>query len=65
MVLNAYRAKETDDKAGAAMAVWIDAILENRPVSPDFYDGFKVQEVIDAALESHGSKRRISLGPGP
>ncbi len=32
---------------------FIDAILEDRPVEPNFYDGFKAQQVIDAALESH------------
>jgi hypothetical protein len=33
--------------------LFIDAVLEERPVSPSFYDGLKVQEVVDAALESH------------
>jgi predicted dehydrogenase len=32
---------------------FIDAILEDQPVSPNFYDGLKVQEVIDAAIKSH------------
>lgn len=40
-------------KKAAGPRLFIDGILEDRPVSPDFYDGFKVQEVIDAALESH------------
>lgn len=31
---------------------WIDAILDGRPVSPDFEDGWRAQRVIDAALES-------------
>ena len=31
---------------------WIDAILERRPASPDFEDGWRAQRVIDAALES-------------
>ncbi len=34
---------------------FIDAILEDRPISPSFYDGWKAQEVITAALESHES----------
>jgi predicted dehydrogenase len=28
---------------------FVDAILEDRPLSPSFYDGFKAQQVIDAA----------------
>lgn len=31
---------------------FIDAILQEQPVAPTFYDGLKVQEVIEAALES-------------
>lgn len=41
----------TEQPAGDRL--FIDAILEDRPVSPDFYDGLKVQEVIDAALRAH------------
>jgi predicted dehydrogenase len=41
--------------------LFVDAILENRPVSPSFLDGLKAQEVIDAALESHKSGRWITL----
>jgi predicted dehydrogenase len=41
--------------------LFIDAVLEERPVSPNFYDGLKVQEVIDAALESHRSGCRVTL----
>lgn len=31
---------------------FVDAIVEDRPVSPNFYDGWKAQQVIDAAMES-------------
>ncbi len=31
----------------------LDAILKDRLTSPTFYDGFRTQAVIDAALESH------------
>lgn len=41
--------------------LFIDAILEDRPVSPNFYDGWKVQEVIDAAIASHEQGRWIAL----
>jgi predicted dehydrogenase len=32
---------------------FIDAILEDRPVVPSFYDGYKAQVVMDAVNESH------------
>jgi predicted dehydrogenase len=32
---------------------FVDAILDDRPVTPSFYDGLKAQEVIDAAIASH------------
>jgi predicted dehydrogenase len=34
--------------------LFIDAILEDRPAIPSFYDGLKVQEVIDAAVSIGG-----------
>jgi predicted dehydrogenase len=33
--------------------LFLDAILEDRPLSPSFYDGLKAQEVIDAAKEAY------------
>jgi predicted dehydrogenase len=33
--------------------LFIDAILEDRSLSPSFYDGLKAQEVIDAAKEAY------------
>jgi predicted dehydrogenase len=41
--------------------LFIDAILEGGPASPSFYDGWKAQQVIDAAIESHCSGSWISL----
>ena len=41
--------------------LFIDAILEDRQVSPSFYDGLKAQEVLDAATESHRSGSWVSL----
>jgi len=40
-------------KNSVGTRLFIDAILEDRPVEPNFYDGFKAQQVIDAALASH------------
>jgi predicted dehydrogenase len=45
--------------------LFIDAIWENRPVSPSFYDGWKAQEVIEAAIESHRTGIWITLSPHP
>jgi len=41
--------------------LFIDAILEDRPVEPNFYDGFKAQQVIDAALASHEGGCAVSI----
>lgn len=40
---------------------FIDAIFENQPISPNFYDGWKAQQVIDAALESDRTGRWVSI----
>ena len=33
--------------------LFLDSILEDRPISPSFLDGLKAQEVVEAAKESH------------
>ena len=48
-------------KQSVADRLFIDAILEGRQVSPSFYDGWKAQEVIDAAIESHEKGAWVSL----
>jgi predicted dehydrogenase len=40
---------------------FIDAILDDRPVVPSFYDGLKAQQVIEAALQSHQQGVWVSL----
>lgn len=40
---------------------FIDAIVADQLVSPNFYDGFKAQAVIDAAIESHRIGSRVSV----
>lgn len=37
---------------GVGCRSWVDAILEDRPAYPTFYDGYKTQQVIEAALVS-------------
>ena len=44
--------------------LFIDAIVEDRPVVPNFYDGLVVQEVMDAAIESHERGTRIPVPGG-
>jgi predicted dehydrogenase len=39
-------------KEPAGPRAFIDAILADRPATPSFYDGWRAQAVIDAALES-------------
>jgi len=41
--------------------LFIDSILEDRPISPSFFDGLKAQEVIDAAKESDQRGCWVSL----
>lgn len=38
-----------------------DAIVADQPISPNFYDGFKAQMVIDAALEAQQCGCWVSL----
>lgn len=45
----------------AGVRLFIDAVLEERPVAPSFYDGLKAQQVVDAALESHRSGCRVTV----
>lgn len=40
---------------------FIDAIVENLPISPNFYDGYKAQQVVDAAIESDHTGRWVSI----
>lgn len=45
--------------------LFIDSILEDKPIQPSFYDGFKAQEVIDAALKSHETGQWVTLPDAP
>ena len=48
-----------DDLAGCDLVV--EAIIEDKPLSPSFYDGLKVQEVVDAALKSAETGRAVDI----
>jgi predicted dehydrogenase len=41
--------------------LFVDAILDDKPSSPTFYDGLKAQEVINAGIESYNTGRWIEL----
>ncbi len=41
--------------------LFIDAVLEDKPLSPNFYEGLRVQRVLDAALTSHRERRWVTL----
>ncbi len=42
---------------------FVDAILDNQPIYPGLDEGYKVQQVIDAALESHRAGCRVVIAP--
>jgi predicted dehydrogenase len=41
---------------------FIDCILNDKPAYPGFYEGYKVQQVINAALESHEKGAWVTVG---
>lgn len=45
----------------AGVRLFVEAILQDRSVSPDFSDGLKVQEVLEAAIESDRQRCWIDL----
>lgn len=49
----------TTNSAGARR--FIDAILRDEPAVPSFYDGYRVQQVIDAALEAHAGGCAVAI----
>jgi predicted dehydrogenase len=43
--------------------LFIDAIHDDQPIYPGLYEGYKVQQVIDAALQSHEHGSRVEIVP--
>jgi predicted dehydrogenase len=41
--------------------LFVDSVLEDQPITPNFYDGLKAQEVIDAAKESNKIGQWVTL----
>ena len=52
---------EVFTKQSMGCRAFIDAILENQLVTPNFYDGYKAQQVIEAAMDSHRLAKWISV----
>jgi predicted dehydrogenase len=50
-------------KESAGPRAFIDAILADRPATPSFYDGWRAQAVIDAALESDRAGCWVDVEP--
>jgi len=46
---------------GGNVREWIDASLERRSMAPNFEDGVRCQEIIDAALQSHNERRWVDV----
>jgi predicted dehydrogenase len=47
----------------AGARLFVDAILRDYMPTPNFHDGLKVQRLLDAALQSHATGKRVSLQP--
>jgi len=52
---------EVFTKQSAGARQFVDSILDNRPAGPSFYDGYKAQLVIDAALESSRTGQAVAI----
>jgi len=56
---------EKPDHFNTAVALgtkqFVDAILDDQPLSPNLYDGLKVQQIIDAAKESHATGQQVLI----
>jgi predicted dehydrogenase len=46
----------------AGPRLFIDSIITDEAVRPDFHDAVRVQEVVDAALRSHRERRWVDVG---
>ncbi|HSL42102.1 MAG TPA: Gfo/Idh/MocA family oxidoreductase [Anaerolineales bacterium] len=52
---------EVFNHQSAGCRAFIDGILENHLVTPTFYDGYKAQQVMEAAMDSHRSAKCVSI----
>ncbi|HEX8771345.1 MAG TPA: Gfo/Idh/MocA family oxidoreductase, partial [Acidimicrobiales bacterium] len=56
-------ATPTDVTTGHSVGdrAFIDAIVQDRPITPSFYDGWKVQQVIEAAFTAHDQGCAVTI----
>ena len=52
---------EVFQKTPVGDRLFIDSILDDSPITPDFLDGLRVQEVVDAALQSQETNCWVSI----
>jgi predicted dehydrogenase len=52
-----------NDKPIVGPRLFVDAILNDQPLHPDFYDGYRVQQVIQAAVDSDKTGKAIDIHP--
>lgn len=48
-------------KQSVGCRLFIDCVLDGQTAEPNLYDGYKTQQVIDAAIQSHYTGRRITI----
>ncbi len=53
---------ESLTKRSVGQRMFIDAILNDSPITPNFHDGLKVQKVLAAAVESNQNGRWVAVG---
>lgn len=46
----------------AGARLFVDCILDDKLITPGLAEGYKVQRIIDAVIESHASGRRVVIG---
>jgi predicted dehydrogenase len=49
-------------KQAVGPRLFVDSIIDDKQVTPNFYDGWKVQEVIEAALKSQNERSWVTVG---
>ncbi|MFN8388054.1 MAG: Gfo/Idh/MocA family oxidoreductase [Anaerolineales bacterium] len=50
-----------NDKPIVGPRLFVDAIVNDQPLQPNFYDGYKAQQVIQAALESAKTGKAVNI----
>ena len=53
--------KPSDERPWTVEQDFVAAILHRREVHPDFHDGYKYMEFVEAVWQSHGQRRHIDL----